>query len=149
MNTASSSGSFFLFLREAIDELLEVHAANQFHRDVVNAVHLAELVGLNDVRVNQISDELRFADEIVDELLLICEGLTNDFDRHALHEIARAMLFGFIHDAHPAFENFADDFVALLGANGEEACHGRACSENAKSSQAPARSEIANFLRKS
>ena len=35
----------------------------------------------------------------------------DDFDRHALHKIARAMLLGLIDHAHTALENFPDDVI--------------------------------------
>ena len=37
-----------------------------------------------------------------------------------IDEVAGAVLFGFINDAHAAFENLADDFVAELTFDGEE-----------------------------
>ena len=78
------------------------------------------MVGLDDVGVNQIGDQLRFPDEIVDELLLVGVVLADDFNGHAFDEIAGAELLGFIHDAHAAFVNLAHDFVAELVLDGEE-----------------------------
>ena len=54
-------------------ELLQIHAADQFHADETDAVGFAEMVGLDDVRVDQVGDELGLADEILDEHLLAGE----------------------------------------------------------------------------
>ena len=78
------------------------------------------MVGLDDVGVDQIGDELGLADEVLDEHLLAGEVGADDLDRHALDEIARAVLFRLIDDAHAALKNFADDFVAELALDREE-----------------------------
>jgi hypothetical protein len=88
--------------------------------DEADAVGLAEMVGLDDVRVDQVGDQLGLADEILDEHLLAGEIRADDLDGHALDEVARAVLLGFIHDAHAALKNFADDFVAEFVLDGEE-----------------------------
>ena len=79
---------------ELARELLQIHAANQFHADETNAVGLAEMIGLDDVRVDQVGDELGLADEVLDEHLLAGEIRADDFDGHALDEFARAVLLG-------------------------------------------------------
>ena len=61
-------------------------------------------------------------DEILDELFLARVVGANDFDGDALDEVTRAALFGFINDAHAAFENLADNVVSEIALNGEE-CH--------------------------
>jgi hypothetical protein len=73
-------------------ELLQIHAADQFHRDETHAVRLAEMIRLDDVRVDQVGDELGLADEILDEHLLAREIGADDLDGHAFDEIARAVL---------------------------------------------------------
>ena len=70
------------------------------------------MVGLDNVRVDQVGDELGLADEILDEHLLAREIGPDDFDGDALDEILRAVLFGFIDNAHAALKDFAGDFVA-------------------------------------
>ena len=120
MNTASSFGSCALFVRQLLRELFEVHAANQLHRDEVNARGFAEMIGLDDVGVDQVRDQLGFADEIIDELFLVGVILANDFDGDAFDEFARAVLLGFVNDAHAAFKNLADDFVAKFVLDCEE-----------------------------
>ena len=128
-------------------ELLQVHAADQFHGDETHAVGLAQMIGLDDVRVDQVGDELGLADEILDEHLLAGEIGADDLDGDALDEIARAVLLGFIHNAHAALKNLADDFVAKLVLDGEER-HARMVGNcPAKSSPAPsALKRTANFL---
>jgi hypothetical protein len=82
------------------------------------------MVGLDDVGMDQIGDELGLADEILDEHLLARVMGADDLDGDALGEIARAVLLGFIDNSHAALKDFADDFIAKLALNGEE-CHGR------------------------
>jgi hypothetical protein len=82
------------------------------------------MVGLDDVGMDQIGDELGLADEILDEHLLARVMGADDLDGDALGEIACAVLLGFIDNPHAALKDFADDFVAKLALNGEE-CHGR------------------------
>jgi hypothetical protein len=69
------------------------------------------MIRLDDVRVNQIGDELGFADEILDEHLLGRETRPNDFDGDPFDEFLRAVLLGLIDDAHAALKDFAGDFV--------------------------------------
>jgi hypothetical protein len=82
------------------------------------------MVGLDDIGMNQIGDQLGLADEVIDELLIIGVALADDLDRHPLYEIARAVLLGLIDNPHAALKNFADDFVAKLALNRKE-CHAR------------------------
>jgi hypothetical protein len=82
------------------------------------------MVGLDDVRVDQIGDELGLADEILDEHLLARVMGADDLDGDALDEITRTVLLGFIDNPHAALKDFADDFVVKLALNGEER-HGR------------------------
>jgi hypothetical protein len=78
------------------------------------------VISLDDVGVDKVRDKFCFADEIIDELFLVGVVLADDFYGNAFDELARAVLFGFIHDAHPAFKNFAYDVVAKFVLNGEE-----------------------------
>ena len=83
-------------------------------------LRLAQMIGLDDVGVDQVGDELGFADEILDEQFLVGVILADDFDGDALDEIARAVLLGFVDDAHAALKNLADDLVAKFVLDGEE-----------------------------
>ncbi len=78
------------------------------------------MVGLDDVRMDQVGDQFGLADEVLDEHLLAGEIGPDDLDGHALDKISRAMLFGFIDHAHAAFKNFADHIVAEVALNREE-----------------------------
>ena len=69
------------------------------------------MVGLHNIRVNQVRHQLGFADEVLDEHLLAGEARADHLDRHALDEIARPMLLPFVNNAHPALKNLADDLV--------------------------------------
>jgi len=113
-------GQNAFLLGQLMRELFEIHAANQFHCDKTQAVRFAELVGLDDVRVNQIRDELGFADKIIHEHFLTAKIRANDFDGDTLDEIARAVLFRFIDNAHATLENLPGDFIAKFVLDGEE-----------------------------
>src|SRR5581483_10160251 len=101
-----------------------VDAADEFHGDEVHAAGLAEVVGLDDVGMDQIRDQFGFADEVLDEGLLTGIILADDLDGNALDEVAGAELFGLIDDAHAAFEDLADDLVAEAAFDSEQS-HGR------------------------
>ena len=107
-------------VRQSLRELFQVYPPDKLHRDEVNAVGFAKVIRLHDVRVDQIRNEFGFADEILDELLLVGVVLANDFDRNALYEFARSELLGFIHYSHAAFENFAHDLVPKFILNREQ-----------------------------
>src|SRR5687768_4748683 len=113
-----------LFLRELVGKLFEVHTANQFHGDEVNAARFAEMISLNDVGVDEVGDQFRFADKVFDEDLLVGEILANDLDRDALGETASAFLLTFVNNAHPAFAEFAKDFIVKVALDGEQPGHG-------------------------
>src|SRR5687767_9554928 len=81
------------------------------------------MIGLDDIGMNQVSDELGFADEVFDEAFLGGEILANDFHRDALHEVARAVLFGFVNNSHSALEDLPDDFIPELALDGEQRGH--------------------------
>ena len=108
------------FVRKLLGKLFEVDPANELHRDEKDAARFAEVISLNDVGVDEVGDELGFADKIFDELFLVGVVLADDFDGDAFDEVARSMLFGFVNDAHSAFENFADNVVAEFVLDGEE-----------------------------
>jgi hypothetical protein len=130
MNTASSFGNWRFFFLELAGELFEVHAADQFHADEAHALRLAEMVGLHDVRVNQVGDELGLADEVLDEHLLAREIRADDLDGHAL-----------------ALKNLADDFVSKIALYCEQRHAPMVIKLPAKSSPAVGRQkETVNFL---
>jgi len=76
--------------------------------------------GLDDVRVDQVSHQLGFADEIFDEHLLARVIRPDDFDRHPLDEIARPVLFSLINNPHAALKNLADDGVSEITLDGKQ-----------------------------
>ena len=104
-------------------ELLQVDAVDQFHADEIKPARLAQMVGLDDVGMDQVRHQFGLADEILDELFLVGVILADDLHGHALDEIARAVLLGFVNDAHAALENLAHDFVAELVLYGKQRCH--------------------------
>jgi hypothetical protein len=109
-----------LFLGKLTRELLQIAAPNQLHANEVNIIGLAQMVGLDNVRMDQIGDELGLADKILDEHFLAGEIGANDLDGDAFYEIARAMLLGLVDHAHAAFKNFARDVVPEIALDGKE-----------------------------
>jgi hypothetical protein len=99
---------------ELLEELFEVHAADEFHGDEVLALRFPELVGLDDVRVDQVGDELGFADEVVQEQLLPREVLPDELERHAFDESLRTQLLGLVNDPHATFVELAHNAVVEL-----------------------------------
>ena len=97
---------------KALEELLQVHSPNQLHADEAGPLALAEMVGLDDVGMDQVGDEACLPDEVGDEIRLTGQLSTNDLDRNALYEAAGTMLEGFVHDAHAADVDLMDDLVA-------------------------------------
>lgn len=120
-----------------LGELLEVDAADEFHGNEVNAVSFAEVIGLDDVGVDEIGHQFGFADEIGDELGLAGVLLADDLDGHPLGEAVGTVLFGLVHDAHPALGEFAHDFVAAIRLDGEQRHKGMVAHGGSESSRLP------------
>ncbi len=70
--------------------------------------------------MDQVRHQLGFADEVLDELLLVGVVLTDHLDGDALDEFARAELLGLIDDPHAALEDLADDLIPELVLDCEE-----------------------------
>src|ERR1041385_5937956 len=83
-------GQLLLLVLKLRLKLFEVHAANEFHCDEKHAARLAKVIRLNNVGVNQIGNELRLTDKILDELFLVGIILANDLDGDALAKFTRA-----------------------------------------------------------
>jgi hypothetical protein len=81
------------------------------------------MIGLDNVRMDEIRDELGFANEILDEAFLIRVAPANYLDGDPFDKIARAVLFGFIDNPHAAIEYLAHNFIAKLALYGEERWH--------------------------
>jgi hypothetical protein len=114
-----------VLFRQPVRELLEIHPADELHGDEVDAARLAQMIGLDDVRVDQVRDQFRLANEVVDEDLLVGEALANDFDGDALDEFTRAALLGFVNDPHSAFAQLANDLVVEVALDCKQTGHAR------------------------
>ncbi len=114
---------YAVFVGELSGELFEVCAPDQFHRDEENLAGGTEMIGLDDVGVNQVGHQFGFADKVFDERLLVGVTLANDLDGDAFDEVARAVLLGLIDDTHAALKNLSNDLVAELALNREQAAH--------------------------
>src|ERR1043166_559842 len=75
-----------LLVLDLLHELLKVDSPNQFHGDENHAARFTQVIRLNDVRVNQVRNELRFTDKIVDEHPLVGIILADDLDSDAFYE---------------------------------------------------------------
>ena len=68
-----------------LDQVLEIHALDELHRDEEVAVHLAEVVDADHVRVLERSRRLRLAQEALAEIVLPRDRLV-----HHLHATVRS-----------------------------------------------------------
>src|SRR5262249_4312111 len=114
------TGQWTAFISQLLGELFEIHAADQLHRDKKHPIRFAEMIGLDDVGMDQIGDEFGFSDEIFDESLLVGIVLPNHFDGDALDEIPGAELFRLVNDAHPALKNLSYNFVSEVTLDGKK-----------------------------
>jgi hypothetical protein len=78
------------------------------------------MISLNDVRVNQVCNQLGLPDKVVDELFLIGVVLPYDLDSDPLDEIAGALLLRLINNSHAAFKDLANDLIPELVLDCEE-----------------------------
>ena len=105
---------------QLLRKLLQVDAPDQLHGDEIDAPRLAQVIRLDDIGMDQIRDQFRFTNKIIDKLLLAGIILPDDLDGDPLYKVARAVLFRFVHHTHAAFEYLADDFVSELAFYGKE-----------------------------
>ncbi len=103
-----------------IEERIEIDAADQLHGDEQPSLRLSEVVGLDDVGVDQIGHQLRLANEVLGERGLPGELGPDHFHRDPLSEPVCPQLFRLIDDAHPALREFAEDLVTELMIDGEQ-----------------------------
>jgi hypothetical protein len=100
-----------------LQELLDVLAAHILHDHEVLAADLAQVVGLDDVGVDQVGDEPGLPDEILlefgDRGVLLADQLHGD----RLPELPGPVLVGLVHDAHAALRDLADHLVVDLVEN--------------------------------
>ena len=85
-----------------LKELLDVVAADELHHHEVLAADLAQVVGLDDVRVDQVRHEPGLADEVLLELGDRGILLADQLHGYGLPELAGPQLVGLVHDPHPA-----------------------------------------------
>jgi hypothetical protein len=91
------------------DELLDVAAVEELHRDVVRPLRLAPVVDRDDVRVRERGGALRLAAEPLDELVVARVALVEDLDRHAP---AEHLVLGEVDVRHAAAPDPLEDPVA-------------------------------------
>ena len=92
----------FVSLVRIAQELAQIEAGDQLHRDVVDAGDPAEVVDLRDVRMLQERRDLCLADERVDERPVLGEVGQHPLQRDAPLEPLDAALLRAIHGRHPA-----------------------------------------------
>ena len=113
-------GQLTVLIAQLPGELLKVHAPDQFHADETDAFGFAQMIGLDDIGMDQVGNELGLANEVLDEHLLAGVVGTDDLNSNAFNEVAGAMLLGFENNTHTALKNFADNLVAKVTLNGEQ-----------------------------
>ena len=82
------------------------------------------MIGLDDVGVNEVGDELGLADKILNEHLLARKVGPDDLDGDPLYKLASPLLLSLIYNPHAAFKYLADNLVAKTALDGEQ-CHNR------------------------
>ena len=97
-----------------LDELLEVHPAHELHDHVVLPADLPEVIGLDDVGVNEVRDQARLADEVVLEFLDGRVLLANELHRDHLAEVAGPELHRLVDHAHAPFRELAGHLIPQL-----------------------------------
>jgi hypothetical protein len=100
-----------------VDELLEVHASHELHHHEILAAHLSEMVGLDDVGVDEIGHEPRFTDEVPLKLLNRRIFLANQLYGDDLSEAPCAELFRLVNDAHATIGHLANHFIMNFAEN--------------------------------
>src|SRR5215471_5634359 len=58
-------------IHQLLGKLLEVGPPDELHRNEVNALGFSQVVCLGNVGVNQVGDQLGFANEVLDKLFLV------------------------------------------------------------------------------
>ena len=104
-------------------KLLQVHAPDQFHRNEEAPGVLTQMIGLNDVGMDQVGDQLGFANKVLNKLRLRGKILANDLDRDALEKLLGSRLLSLVNNSHPALKYFADDVIPDLVLNSEKDSH--------------------------
>lgn len=107
-------GDLLAQLAVLVDEDLEVHAADKFHHHEILPADLAEMVGLDDVGMDQVRDQPGLADEVLLELLDRREFLADQLDGHDFLEIANAELHRLVDHAHAALRELVQHLVVNL-----------------------------------
>ena len=108
----------------AIKELLQIHAIYVFHDHEILLPELAEVVGLDDVRVDQICHQPGFADKVVLELNDGRIFFADQFDGHGLAELSGAALDGFKNQSHAAIGDLTNHLVVSLVEDVFDRLHG-------------------------
>src|SRR5215212_9929661 len=97
-----------------LEELLEVNPSNKFHDHEILSADLPEVIGLNDVRVDQVRHQTSFADEVVLELLNRGVFLANQLYRDHLTKVSRSQLLCLVHHSHPTVGNLSRHLIMQL-----------------------------------
>ena len=95
----------------ALDKLLQVHAFDEFHHHEILAADLAEVIGLDNVGMDQVGNESCLTNEVALELCDRRIFLPDNFYRDDLPEIAGSKLHGLVDEAHAALRDLAGHLV--------------------------------------
>jgi hypothetical protein len=93
-------------------ELLQVHPVHILHHHEILAGNGAQVVGLDDVGVDEVGHQARFPHKVRLELGHGRETLLDDLDGDELAKVPHAGLVGLVDNAHPALGDLADQPVS-------------------------------------
>ena len=102
MKHAIATGMRLLELAQPVLDLEQVLAPDVLHRDEVRAVDPAELEDLTDVRVRELTGDLRLVDEHLDEVAVLAHRREDPLDGDDLLEALDAVALGLEDLGHPA-----------------------------------------------
>ena len=79
------------------------------------------MIGLNQIGVDQVREQLCFRDEIVYELVLPCEARSDDLDGDVFYEIPGSVLLRLIHGTNRSLINQFQDLISIVALDREKA----------------------------
>jgi len=93
------------------EELLKIDPVDIFHDHEILTMSLSEVVGLDNVGVDEVGDEFGFTDEVLLKEGLAGVFLADDFQGDPLPESVGAFLKGLVDTAHAALRDRAKQAV--------------------------------------
>ena len=88
-----------------VKELFQVPTGDELHGHEILFAHLAQMISLHDVGVNQVGHQFGFSDEVVSEFFDGGVFLTDEFDRDDFAKASDSTLHRFVNHPHSTFGN--------------------------------------------